>query len=77
MTELDPLIDEALITNNINCVKEHRTAVTVTPVTETVMLTDSDNQVYTSVERAKCRLAKAPAGILPERYIRSSYESNF
>ena len=57
-----PLIDEELITNNINCVKEHRTAVTVTPVTETVMLTDSDNQVYTSVERAKCRLAKAPQG---------------
>lgn len=26
-----PLIDEELITNNINCVKEHRTAVTVTP----------------------------------------------
>ena len=63
-----PLIDEELITNNINCVKEHRTAVTVTPVTETVMLTDSDNQVYTSVERAKCRLAKAPQGFYLKIY---------
>ena len=26
------------------------------------MLTEENNQVYTSVERAKCRLAKAPQG---------------
>ena len=71
------MIDEELITNNINCVKEHRTAVTVTPVTETVMLTDSDNQVYTSVERAKCRLAKAPQGFYLKDIYGAHIESNF
>lgn len=55
-----PLINEQLITDNITCVKEHGSAVTVAPATETVMLTEDDNQVYTSVERSKCRFAKAP-----------------
>ena len=57
-----PLINEELITANIECVKKHGSAVTVAPVTETVMLTADDKQVYTSVERSKCRVAKAPQG---------------
>ena len=57
-----PLINEELITANIRCVEEHGSAVTVAPVTETVMLTADDNQVYTSVERSRCRMAKAPQG---------------
>lgn len=65
-----PLINAELISANIKCVKEHGSAVTVAPVTETVMLTADDNQVYTSVERSKCRVAKAPQGYL----LRDIYE---
>lgn len=57
-----PLITAELISDNIQCVKEHGSAVTVAPVTETVMLTADDKLVYTSVERDKCRMAKAPQG---------------
>ena len=57
-----PIITAELISDNIQCVKEHGSAVTVAPVTETVMLTADDKLVYTSVERDKCRMAKAPQG---------------
>lgn len=54
-----PLIDEQLITENIESVKNHGSAITVAPVIETVMLAD-DDKVYKSVERSKCNMAKAP-----------------
>jgi 2-C-methyl-D-erythritol 4-phosphate cytidylyltransferase len=55
-----PLIDSKLISDNIRSVKEHGSAITVTPVTETVMLADEENKVYKSVNRDKSRVAKAP-----------------
>jgi len=55
-----PLINEQLISDNIASVKEHGSAITVTPVIETVMLTENDNRVYKSVNRDKCCTAKAP-----------------
>jgi 2-C-methyl-D-erythritol 4-phosphate cytidylyltransferase len=55
-----PLIDEKLISDNIQSVREHGSAITVTPVIETVMLADEDNKVYKSVNRDKSRVAKAP-----------------
>jgi 2-C-methyl-D-erythritol 4-phosphate cytidylyltransferase len=55
-----PLIDAKLISDNIKSVREHGSAITVTPVIETVMLADEDNKVYKSVNRDKSRVAKAP-----------------
>jgi 2-C-methyl-D-erythritol 4-phosphate cytidylyltransferase len=55
-----PLIDAKLISDNIQSVREHGSAITVTPVIETVMLANEDNKVYKSVERDKSRVAKAP-----------------
>ncbi len=54
-----PLINEELISANIQSVHEHGSAITVAPVIETVMLAD-DDKVYKSVERSKCNMAKAP-----------------
>lgn len=54
-----PLINEELISANIQSVKEHGSAITVTPVTETIMLKDN-NKVYKSVDRANSCTAKAP-----------------
>lgn len=55
-----PLINAELISGNIESVKKHGSAITVTPVIETIMLTENDNEVYKSVERSKCCAAKAP-----------------
>lgn len=55
-----PLINRELISDNIKSVKENGSAITVTPVTETIMLTQSDNKVYKSVDRDKSCTAKAP-----------------
>lgn len=55
-----PLINHELISANIQSVKEHGSAITVTPVIETIMLTENDNKVYKSVDRDKSCMAKAP-----------------
>ena len=55
-----PLINAKLISDNIASVKAHGSAITVTPVIETIMLANEDKQVYSSVERDKCCTAKAP-----------------
>lgn len=55
-----PLINEELITANIESVKEHGSAITVAPVIETIMLRENDNKVYKSVDRDKSCMAKAP-----------------
>lgn len=67
-----PLINAELISDNIRSVKEHGSAITVTPVTETVMLTESINKIYKSVERAKCCMAKAPQSF----YLKDIFEAH-
>lgn len=37
-----PLVDEETITKNIECVKEHGTAITVSPAIETITVSDSN-----------------------------------
>lgn len=67
-----PLITEELISENINSVEQYGSAVTVAPVIETVMLTENDNHVYKSIERNKCRMAKAPQSF----YLKDIYEAH-
>ena len=57
-----PLIDEDLITANIECVKEHGTSISCGPVSETVVLVDDAEQVQEVVNRNHSRVAKAPQG---------------
>lgn len=67
-----PLIDAKLISDNIASVKEHGSAITVTPVIETVMLTNDDHKVYKSVNRDKSRVAKAPQSF----YLKDIYDAH-
>lgn len=67
-----PLIDAKLISDNIRSVKEHGSAITVTPVIETVMLTNDDHKVYKSVNRDKSRVAKAPQSF----YLKDIYDAH-
>ncbi len=55
-----PLIDEANITNAIAKVRECGNAITVTPAIETVSLVDSNGKISEVVNRAQCRMARAP-----------------
>lgn len=67
-----PLINDELISANINSVKENGSAITVTPVTETIMLTENDNKVYKSVDRSKSCMAKAPQSF----YLKDIYNAH-
>lgn len=55
-----PLITHKLITENIESVRNYGSAITVTPVRETIINVDSDNKINKIAERKITRIAKAP-----------------
>ena len=55
-----PLITEKLITDNIEAVRKHGSAITVTPVTETIVVSEENGGISDVVKRANCFHAKAP-----------------
>lgn len=55
-----PLIDEETISKNIASVKEHGTAITVTPAIETITVKTESGEVGQIIERSKVELARAP-----------------
>lgn len=55
-----PLIDEDTITRNIESVKQHGNAVTVTPAVETVTIDNNGIRLGQIVKRSRCQIAKAP-----------------
>lgn len=55
-----PLIDAKIITDCIQCVRQHGTAITVSPQMETIMVQGEESERYEIVERDRCRVAKAP-----------------
>ncbi len=56
-----PLINGQVITDNIECVKASRTAITVTPAIETIMNIDAQSgAVKNTMDRHSCMMARAP-----------------
>lgn len=55
-----PLVDQDTIDRCISCVKEHGTAITVAPATETITKKGVSNTVEEIFDRNLCQLAKAP-----------------
>ena len=55
-----PLIDEETISNNIASVKEHGTAITVTPAIETITVKSETGEVGQIIERSRVEMARAP-----------------
>lgn len=55
-----PLIDEHLITKNIETVKAYRSSITVSNATETIISIDEEENVLNVADRSKARIAKAP-----------------
>ena len=54
-----PFINEDVISNCIKSVKEHGSAITTVPATETIVSTEND-RITTITDRSKCQLARAP-----------------
>lgn len=54
-----PFVNDELISNCIQSVKEHGSAITVTPAIETIT-TIQDGKITSITDRSKCFLAKAP-----------------
>ena len=54
-----PFVNESLISDCIACVKEHGSAITVTPAIETIVTTDN-GKITSITDRSKCYHAKAP-----------------
>lgn len=54
-----PFVNESLISDCIQCVKEHGSAITVTPAIETIVTTDN-GKITSITDRSKCFHAKAP-----------------
>lgn len=55
-----PLINEQVISDNIECVKANRSAITVSPAIETIVIKSENGAVGQIMERSKCEMAKAP-----------------
>jgi len=55
-----PLINSELITNCINSVEKHGSAITVTPAIETIVSLDNNKKINSITDRSCCYHAKAP-----------------
>lgn len=65
-----PLINDKLITDNIECVRKNGSAITVSPAIETIIKTDENHMITETVERQKCCLGRAPQGF----FLKDIYE---
>lgn len=59
-----PLIDQELISKNIEVAKSMGCAITVVPAIETIMLVDNNNQIVENVDRSRCRVVRAPQSFI-------------
>jgi len=76
-----PLITTKLIRDNIKTVREFGTAITVSPVTETVVVANEDNELDNVVDRTRCYHAKAPQSFylkdIMEAHLKAREDGNF
>lgn len=59
-----PLIDAETISRNIECVKNNGSAITVSPVVETIAFRDTNGCINSVFERQKCLFARAPQSFI-------------
>lgn len=55
-----PLINDKVITDNIACVKQYRSAITVAPSVETVITVNEEGNIDRINDRSRSMMAKAP-----------------
>ena len=68
-----PLIERKTITDCLESIREHGTrAITVAPVTETIIQVDEKVRVDRVIDRSKCLFARAPQGFRLKEILGSS-----
>ena len=55
-----PLINKAVISENIASVEQYGSAITTTPAIETIVNVNDSNEMQEVLDRSRCRLARAP-----------------
>ncbi len=55
-----PLVDDSTINECILCVQKNKTAITVSPATETITLKNPNGEIGQILPRKDCQIAKAP-----------------
>lgn len=55
-----PIIDGYLIRQNIECAYKNGNAITIAPMIETVIKINDNNEIIETIDRERCRNAKAP-----------------
>ena len=59
-----PLIDARTITDCLQSIRENGSAITVAPVTETIIRVNDEGRVEQVIDRSDCLLARAPQGFV-------------
>lgn len=67
-----PLIDEKTIIDNINNVRKFGSSITVTKVTESIVLADDKENILSSLKRDDCYFARAPQSF----YLKDIYKAH-
>lgn len=70
-----PLINESIITGNIETVKKYGNAITVVPATETIITVDKDGDIFDVMDRSVCHLARAPQSFILKDIIKIHEQS--
>ncbi|MDG2978942.1 IspD/TarI family cytidylyltransferase [Latilactobacillus curvatus] len=59
-----PLIDQKTINDNVKCVQERGSAITVVPAIETISFSGEEGKITELIDRDKCLMARAPQSYL-------------
>lgn len=71
-----PLINEQLISDNIDSVRKSGSAITVSPAIETIVVkSDDDGKIGNILERSKCEMAKAPQSFVLEDIYNAHFQA--
>lgn len=70
-----PLIDDKTISKNIETVKIHRTAITVTPAIETIAIKNENGKIGKIIERSKVEMARAPQSFFLRDILKAHYRA--
>lgn len=70
-----PFVDQTIISQNIECVRQHGSSVTVCPVPETIVEVGEDDSIEHIPIRSRCYLSKAPQGFWLKEIIEAHWKA--
>lgn len=71
-----PLINDSIITDNIECVKKNGNSVTVTPAIETIISVTENDEINEVMDRSVCRMARAPQCFILQDIVENHHKAD-